>query len=191
MEKNRKEYYQFIFSSGIKALIWLAAIVGGYLLFEKFVPTQWNQYLAPFNEKPELIFTIFFASETLFGIIPLEFFILWAKKEPILTYISYVILFSALSYIGAFIAYWAGTQVKRFAFLKRLTQLDSFRYYATIYSKFGGLVIILSALTPLPFATISFLSATFQFPVEKYMLYSATRFARFAIMGWILWAVGG
>ncbi len=189
MDKERKEYYQFVISSGIKALIWLAAIIGGYFLFEKFVPHQWNQYLAPFTKKPELIFMIFFVSETLFGIIPMEFFILWAKHEPVLTYIAYMVLLSLLSYLGGFIAYWAGTQVKRFSFLKKLTQLDSFRYYASIYSKFGGLVIILSALTPLPFATISFLSATFQFPVKKYMLYSATRFARFAILGWFLWTV--
>jgi hypothetical protein len=190
MDKDRKEYYQFVFTSSIKALIWLAAIVGGYFLFEKFVPHQWNQYLAPFTKNPELIFIIFFTSETLFGIIPLEFFILWAKKEPLLTYIFYVILLSVLSYFGAFVAYWAGTQAKRFTFLKRLTQLDSFQYYANIYSKFGGFVIILSALTPLPFATISFLSATFQFPVKKYILYSATRFARFALLGWFLWTVG-
>ena len=189
MDQDRKEYYQFILSSSLKALIWLAAIVGGYFLFERFFPHHWNQYLAPFTGQPELIFMIFFASETLFGLIPLEFFILWAKKEPLFTYMLYVILLSVLSYIGAFIAYWAGTKAKQITFLKRLTQLDSFRYYANIYSKFGGFVIILSALTPLPFATISFLSATFQFPVKKYILYSATRFARFAILGWFLWTV--
>lgn len=191
MDQDRKEYYQFILSSGLKALIWLAAIVGGYFLLQRFIPQQWNQYLTPFTGQPGLIFTIFFTSETLFGIIPLEFFILWAKKEPLLTYIAYVVLLSVLSYLGAFVAYWAGTKAKQINILKRLTQLDSFRYYANIYSKFGGFVIILSALTPIPFATISFLSATFHFPVKKYILYSATRFARFAILGWFLWSVAG
>ncbi len=189
MDKDRKEYYQFVLSSGIKALIWLGVIVGGYLLIERFIPHHWNQYLSPFTGEPGLIFMIFFTSETLFGIIPLEFFILWAKKEPLFTYIFYVLLLAVLSYTGAFIAYWAGTKAKQINFLKRLTQLDSFRYYAGIYSKFGGFVIILSALTPLPFATISFLSATFHFPIRKYVLYSAARFARFAILGWFLWTV--
>lgn len=190
MTKEKKSYYRFILENALKGLIWIAAIIGIYLLLKHFLPDAWVEVLWQFADRPNLIFSIFFASETLFGIIPLEFFIFWASKKALNMYVVYVLVLACLSYIGALVAYGVGRLAKHIAWLKRLSELESFQQYSKLYRRWGGVVIILSALTPLPFATISFLSAALYFPLNRYLLYSATRFIRFAIVAWVVWSVG-
>ncbi len=187
--ENQRAYTQFVIQNILRGVIWLLAILGTYWLISTFLPMKWEGYLSQFSEQVFLIFTIFFTSETLFGIIPLEFFVLWAENQPDSMYVLYVLLLSILSYTGAAIAYGLGAWAKKSTILKRVKEWESFQYYASIYRRWGGIVIVISALTPLPFALISFLSATFGFPFLRYLLYSSTRFLRFVIIGVLLWLI--
>lgn len=191
MTDERRAYYRFILQNSLRGLLWLLAIIVFYGLFTYFLPEEWDSYLDRFTDKPGLILSIFLTSETLFGIVPLEFFLFWAKEQAsLMVFIGFVFLLSVLSYIGALIAYFVGSRARYVPRIQRITQWESFQSSAQIYRKYGGIVIIIAALTPLPFATISFLSATFEFPLARYLLYSSSRFIRFLISGWIIWTVG-
>jgi membrane protein DedA with SNARE-associated domain len=45
--------------------------------------------------------------------------------------------------------------------------------------KWGGLVIIMAALFPLPFAMISTIAGIVKYPFKTYLLYGLTRYIRF------------
>lgn len=188
-EKEQKEYKQFVFRNITKGIIWLIGILAIYWLGKMFLPMQWEQYIESFSDRTFLIFSIFFASETFFGIIPLEFFVIWARDQAIGMYILYVFILSVLSYLGAIISYGGGLVLKRTKLLKRVREWDSFQHYSSLYRRWGGIIIIIAALTPIPFATISFLSASFGFPFSRYLLYSSTRFLRFIFLGVLLWLI--
>lgn len=160
-----------------------------YLLLDYLLPEEWDEWISPLTDRPLLMFGIFLASETFLGLIPLELFIFWAKNEPVNLYVLYVLLLSLLSFAGGLLAFWAGRFVDRIPLLKRLTRWSSYEEYAILYRRWGGIIIILAALTPLPFAMISFLSSSFLFPLQRYLLYASTRFLRFAALGWLLWGV--
>lgn len=186
---NGREYFQFVIQNVLKGLAWLAGIVILYILARKYIPDEWLIWLEPLTSNPPLMCGVFFASETLFGLIPLELFIFWAKEQSLTAagFSAYVFLFACLSYLGGLCAYLAGVWAHRISWLKRLSELESFQTYAGLYRKWGVVIIILAALTPLPYATISFLSATFRFPLSRYLLYASTRFLRFLLVGWGTW----
>jgi len=183
---QQQEYRQFIVQNALKGVLWLAGIVALYLLADYCLPAEWDILMTHFNNRPLMMVGIFFASETLFGLIPLELFILMVKHEPLWYYSLYVGLLAVLSYAGGIIAFWAGRYTHRIPLLKRLTQTETFLKYEKIYRKWGGIVIVLAALTPLPYSTISFLSSSLHFPFKRYLLYAATRFLRFAVVGTLI-----
>ena len=188
-ENDSREYYRFVAQNAFRGILWLSAIVALYILARRYIPDEWLAWAEPLTGNPPLMFLVFFLSETLFGLIPMELFVFWAKNHlPGLSgFSAYVLLLACLSFLGGLVAYYAGVWAHRIPLLKRLSELESFQTYSTLYRRWGGVVIILAALTPLPYATISFLSATFRFPLSRYLLYASTRFIRFFLVGWGTW----
>jgi membrane protein YqaA with SNARE-associated domain len=190
MKRSRKDYYKFIAKNAIRGLIWFAAIIGLYLIFDYTVGDRFEAWAKPLENRPLLILAIFFASETLFGIIPLEFFVLWAGKFTFETFLFLLFVLSVLSYVGGIIAYYFGRKIKHIPFLEKLFERESFQQYKKLYRRYGGILIVLAALTPLPFATFSMISASMGFPFNRYLLYSASRFLRFLGVGVFVWMSG-
>ena len=52
---------------------------------------------------------------------------------------------------------------------------------------FGPYLIIVAALTPVPFSGVAMLVGSVRFSPQKYLLFSLTRFLRFGIYAWIFW----
>lgn len=188
-EKDSREYYRFVAQNALRGILWLSVIVVLYVLARLYIPTEWLTWLKPLTSNPPLMYVTFFLSETIFGLIPMELYIFWAKEymhEPS-GFAASVLLFASLSFLGGIVAYYAGVWAQHIPWLKRLSQFESFQAYSTLYRRWGGVIIIIAALTPLPYATISFLSATFRFPFSHYLLYASTRFIRFFLVGWGTW----
>ncbi len=188
-ENDSREYYRFVAQNAFRGILWLSAIVALYILARLYIPDEWLVWAEPLTGNPPLMFLVFFLSETLFGLIPMELFVFWAKNQSsgLLGFSAYALLLACLSFLGGLVAYYAGVWAHRIPLLKRLSELESFQTYSALYRRWGGVVIILAALTPLPYATISFLSATFRFPLSRYLLYASTRFVRFFLVGWGTW----
>jgi len=190
MPTSREAYYKFIAKNALRGLIWFAAILVFYLVFNQYLGEEFKTFAEPLSDRPLLILLIFFLSETIFGIIPLEFFVIWAKNMATGSYFIFILfslILALLSYVGGMIAYYVGTKIKDLPLLAKLLERESFLEYKKLYRRYGGILIILSALTPLPFATFSLLSASMGFPFNRYLLYSAARFIRFIYVAVIVW----
>ena len=187
-EKDRL-YRAFLWKNITNGLIWLGLILLVYFIAARTLPKEWGTYLQDYTDRPFWMFSIFFFSETFTGLIPLELFVIWARQDPVSKYILYVFMLSVLSFIGGIIAYYIGTKVNDLPFLKKLTERPFIAKNSDLYRRFGGIVIVLAALTPLPYAIICFVSGAFEYPFRRFLLYATTRFLRFAIIGWILWSI--
>jgi membrane protein DedA with SNARE-associated domain len=181
------EQRQFFIRNIVRGILWLVAIVIGYIIFKRFVNIDYVRWLEPFFDQKFLIFGIYAISEVFVGIIPPEFFIIWALKFGSLqSYLTIVFLLSILSYFAGIGGYFIG---KYFSYT-RLYKYVWKRYLQKISSNlhnFGAVLIIVAALTPIPFSGVAMLMGSINYRFSKYFFYSLARFLKFGIGAWVLW----
>ena len=171
-----------------KGLIWFAFIAGAYVLFMELVykdnPEVWLERL---YSKPLQIYSIYFASEFFFGIIPPEFFMIWAlHKGNTLQYFLNVAFFGLVSYAAGAAMFFIG---------KLLTKKVLFRYlqkkfFSSIFPKvrkFGLFLVVVAALTPLPYSATSLVVGSSGYSTKYYFLAALTRLLRYGIYGYIIY----
>ncbi len=186
-QENQKEKTKFLLRNLFRGFVWLSVIVGGYVFARKYLNFDIAEVMGPFYEMPTLIFSSFFVSEVVFGIIPPEFFMIWsARHGDISLYLQNIVAFSAMSYaagvIGFFIGtYFNGTQL--YALIKK-NFLGKMEYQ---FNRFGGFLVIVAALTPLPFSGICMLTGAVRYPQRKFFIIALTRFIRFSVYASIIW----
>jgi len=178
---------QFLLRNLIPGIIWLAVIVIGYILASKYLGFDLKKALGPLYENTFAIFTLFLSSEVIFGIIPPEFFMFWAlRHEDLNFYILNVSFLASISYVSGIIGYFFGayfntTRIYRFLRRKYLGK------YQQQFNIYGGFLITVAALTPIPFSGVCMLMGSVKYPIKRFLLVSSIRFIRFAIYGWIVW----
>jgi membrane protein DedA with SNARE-associated domain len=177
----------FLIRNLLRGLIWLAVIIGAFLFIKNKVDINYLAWLKPIYENTFIIFIIYFTSELVIGIIPPEVFMIWALRNgSIAEYMILILILALISYLAGLAGYFFGrylhtTLVYRFIRMKFLTKMER---KLNIY---GLYIIIVAALTPLPFSGVSMLVGSVKYPLRKYILYSLTRFMRFAVYSWFIW----
>ncbi len=131
---------------------------------------------------PVLMMSVFFVSESILGLIPPDFFIMWLQQFD--TFWMMLLLLSILSYAGGLVSFWMGTQLRHNEAVNNFIQ-TKFKNITPMVSKWGGTFVILAAVTPLPFSPVSLLGGTLKFSFKSYALCATSRFVRFAIYGYI------
>ena len=185
--RNTKAYY--VIFNLVKSLLWLGIFILIYLLFKKYIDINFLAWLQPmFNNEPLIIF-IFLVSEVVIGIIPPEIFIIWAlRNDQLQEFIFRVSLLAIISYCAGIIGCFIGHYLNRsifFRWIKRrfLTKLDS------RLQTFGVYLIIIAAMTPLPFSGVSMLIGSVRYPLKRFVLFALSRFARFGLYAIVFWQV--
>lgn len=186
-QRETAERTRFFFSNLLKGLVWLAVIVGGYFYLESNYNFSLQGILGPIYDKPLVIFSIFIASETIFGIIPPEFFMIWSLRNEVLSdYILNVALLSGLSYLAGIIGYFIGSHFSTTK-LYRTLQKNYLGKYEKHVNRFGGFLVIVAAMTPIPFAGICMLMGTVKYRYRMFLIMSLSRILRFALYAAIVW----
>ncbi|HLF35336.1 MAG TPA: VTT domain-containing protein [Cyclobacteriaceae bacterium] len=180
---------RFFISNFLKGLAWLALFVIGYIIFKRYVHVDFLDWLEPVFNNTLLMFSIYTMSEIIVGIIPPEIFFIWAtRSEEFDVYLQYAMLLAIISYLAALLAYWFGRKLSNtllFRFLKRKYLSKYLRHLET----YGFFLIVVAALTPLPYSGTSMLMGSLNYPFRKFWIYAATRFIRYAIYTFAFWEV--
>ncbi len=132
------------------------------------------------------VLAFFFVSETILGLIPPELFIAWAGKttDPVLN----LFLIALLSYLGGMSSYFIGRwslkipAIHNYLEVKMAKQLIMAR-------KWGGILIAVGALLPLPFSIGSLVAGMLRYPFKYWVLIGLLRFVRFALYGAAIFSV--
>ena len=174
-------FYTFIGNTLKKAILPFAIIVVGLILFNKFI-FNINDALHSLTELFSTlgVLTLFFASESLLGLIPPEIFIAWTKKttEPILN----LFFLAILSYVGGVISYFLGKSILKLKSVKNYLENKMAKQLKNT-SKWGGFLIVVGALLPVPFSITCLAGGMIKYPLRGVLLFGLLRFARFAIYG--------
>lgn len=178
---------QFLVNNGFKGFVWLVAILAVYFLLKEVVlsraPDEWVEQV---YARPILIYSIYGFSEFFFGIIPPEFFMIWAyNKADTLHYIYNVIFFGLLSYVMGYVTFLIG---------RYFYTTESFKYFQRtllkeqwpLLKKYGLFLIIVAALTPIPWSAVCLLVGSAGYPSRRFLKYALFRLLRFALYGYII-----
>lgn len=131
-----------------------------------------------------MLVMVLFLSECCIGLLPPDIFILWARslENP---YFMVLILATA-SYAGGVISWYVGTRLHRLKTVKQWVHIR-FAEQVKLFKKYGGLVIFVSALTPLPFSPVSVIAGMVQYPRRLYLLVALSRFLRFFLYAYVFY----
>jgi membrane protein YqaA with SNARE-associated domain len=177
----------FLIRNSIKGFIWLFILFALYYLFHDVVfeknPEIWVQR---FYGKPIIIYGIYFASEFFFGIFPPELFMLWAiNKGTILHYFFNVLFFAGVSYAFGYITFLIGQFISKLVFFRYL-RIKFFKKSWIQLRKYGLFLIIIAAMTPVPWSATCLLVGAAGYPSSKFLLYALSRILRFSLYGYIV-----
>lgn len=131
------------------------------------------------------VLSFFFVSETLLGLVPPEIFIAWSGKmySPWL----YLTILATLSYGGGLLSYWLGRTITKIPPVHKYIEVKMEKQLKNS-KKWGGFLIMVGAVLPLPFSVACIAAGIIEFPFKNVMLYGALRFLRFAIYGFIIFS---
>ena len=174
---------RFVLKNLFKGLLILAVIVVGYVILQQ--TTDFDAFMEHIGQWPLIVYSVFIFSEVVFGIIPPELFMIWSIKSGAFeSYTLNIALLAMISYASGILGYFIGGWLKR-----KLPQF--FDHYILKYkrtlNRFGGLLIFVSAVTPVPFSAICMLVGSTNFPFGKFLLIASTRFARFALYSFTIY----
>lgn len=183
---RRTGFFIFLLQNLIKALLIITLLVAGVVLLKNLMPENLWNHLDMEGVPPAAMFAIFFLSEAALGILPPDFFIIWVQQFN--SYWLLIGLLGVLSYFGGLAAFSFGKLLRKNNSINKYIQ-KKFQKYIPYINKWGGVFIVLAAITPLPFSPVCLLGGTLNYPLKKYAMYAATRLIRFAIYGFIFMKV--
>ncbi len=170
-------FYRFVGKSVKKAILPILLFIAALLALNYFV-LDINKLLVTITATypPAGIIAVFLLSESLLGLIPPELFIAWAGKSPYP--IFYLSLLAAASYLGGIISYFIGLGITKIPSVHRQMELNLAKHIKNT-RKWGGFLIIVGALLPIPFAMTSIAAGIIRFPFLSYLMFGLLRFVRF------------
>jgi membrane protein YqaA with SNARE-associated domain len=181
------KFYSFLkdtgFKGGIVVIIFVLLLLG-IEFFVLDINSLLNNLVASYS--PQVVFSIFLVSETVLGLIPPEIFIAWASKSA--SPWTFLFVLASLSYVGGIISYYIGRRlflipsIKNYIEEKVSTHIKNLR-------KWGGLFVVLGAISPVPHALVSLASGLIKYNFKHYLLWSLFRYLRFIIYAQIIFKV--
>lgn len=179
--------YRFLIRNSMKGLAWLLIVILAYIAFEELViaknPEVWFDR---FYSKPWIIYTTYLFSEFFFGLIPPELFFMWAADKGFAWfYFINLAFFAVVSYSMGYVNFLIGQFLKDKSFFLSFSK----RYLKNtlpLVRKYGLFLIIIAALTPVPWSASSLIVGSAGYPSKKYLLYALSRIVRFAVYGFFI-----
>jgi membrane protein YqaA with SNARE-associated domain len=179
-------FYRFIWSNTKKAILPLLIVIG-VLLYINYKVISINEMMAYItqNFSDISIFSVFFISESFLGLLPPDIFIAWTKSttSPLL----YLSVLAILSYLGGVIAYFMGRSLLLIPLINEYFEGKMSKHIKNM-QKWGGFLIAVGALLPLPFAMACLAAGMINFSKKHFFLFASLRVLRFVIYGFAIYS---
>lgn len=179
-------FYSFIWKNTRKALVPLAIIVA-ILLYVNYKVMNINDMLLELtrNFSDFTIFTVFLISESILGLIPPDIFIAWTKSTP--TPLLYLGILAFLSFLGGVFSYYKGRTLLLVPKINNYLEGRMTKHIRNM-QKWGGFLIAVGALLPLPFAIACLAAGMIKFPQKQFFIFASLRIFRFVIYGYVIYS---
>jgi membrane protein YqaA with SNARE-associated domain len=98
------------------------------------------------------------------------------------------LLLALVSYIGGVLSYFVGKRIHYFPIVQKWIN-NRFQEQSLQLKKFGGLLIFLSAIAPLPFAPVCTIAGIVNFRLRLFLILATTRFLRFFLYAFFIFGL--
>jgi membrane protein YqaA with SNARE-associated domain len=137
------------------------------------------------NFSDSFIFTLFFVSESFLGLLPPDIFIAWTKNtDSPLLYLSFLAI---LSLAGGVLSYYKGRTLLLVPKINNYLEGKMSKHIRNM-QKWGGFLIAVGALLPLPFAMACLAAGMIRFPQRHFFIFASLRILRFVIYGFAIYS---
>lgn len=192
MSDNKRDFYKYFYRNLLKGVVYLIVLIILIVLFKSSFKNQYDIIEHAVSDSYYLMFLIFLVSEMFVGILPPELFMIWAIDDPWDYYITAVSTMTMVSLFAGWLNYRIGRTLGKREFLMNFFEKRlKLNKYQKRYDQYGSGLIIVAALTPLPFSLISMLTGTLSYPQKKYLIFASFRIIRFVVYGIIIWNLEG
>ncbi|MDV7138769.1 short-chain dehydrogenase [Maribacter sp. TH_r10] len=180
-------FYAFVKSSLGKVVVPISLFIIGLWLVHLYVIDFHDLFTSiTTTYSPIVILSVFLATESLLGLVPPEIFIAWAGKTD--TPIFYLSVLAFLSYLGGIISFFMGKAVSKIPSMKAYFEVKMAKHMKMI-RKWGGFLIIVGALLPIPFAMTSIAAGLIHYRFRNYLLFGLLRFVRFYLYALVIFNI--
>lgn len=187
----RNELLKYFSGNLVRGVVAFAVLLVALITLKQLMHEHYESYIKPVADRPVYVFTFFFLSELTTGFVPPEMFMFLYLNGPVVRYWKVVTLMTLLSYIGGLCAFYVGRYLGNKGHIERWKHHPRYARFIDYYNRFDGIMLIIAATTPLPFALISMLSGALGNTVMHYMKFAfTTRFIRFYLYAYVLWETG-
>ena len=185
IEENKTSFLLKNLAKGIGILILLLI---AFLLFKKYGGSDYFTWLEPIYSRPVLVYTTYAIAEVFFGLLPPELFMAWGLEQgDNTTYILIVSFLALISYGAGWFNFILGRNFRKLVIVRFLIT-KYLKKYIVYLDKYGGFLLIVAAVTPLPYTAICLLVGTLKYSPKKFFLYTLSRIARFAVYATLVWS---
>lgn len=168
-------------------IIALLLMVVANIFLNKYAGNYFNDIAQKVSGNYTLTGLAFFISEISIGILPAELFMIIYQSKGWSEYLIIVLILGVISSICGFIAFLAGRYLNASKIARMVVLQNKFKKYGDLFLKYGWVIIILAATTPLPFALVSFIAGYFKFSPATYLkIVVPIRVARFFISAYFI-----
>ena len=179
---RNKGFFRYVGRSVLLIVLVYLAVIAIVFLLGKYV-IDFNAFLGGIieNLSDKFVILLFFLSESIMGMIPVDLFVIWTQKfeSPLL----WLALLGVLSYTGGVISYGIGLWIAGRPRIKSFTE-KRLKTYITFVHKWGGAFIVIAALFPFtPFSLVVIAITLFHYPFRNFLLFALARLVRFMVQG--------
>lgn len=169
------------------SILSLILVVVINILINKYAATYFEGFAQKVSQNYMLTGFAFFISEILIGIFPAELFMMIYQSKMVSEYYLIVLVLGIISSISGFIAFIGGKYLKLAKISSVILFQKKYQEYCSLFVKYGWVILILAATTPLPFAMVCFISGYFKLsPATFIKIVIPVRIIRFFISAFFI-----
>lgn len=180
----------FLFRNLFKGLLWFAVIITAFILMEGYIQDNFKSHIDDIRANPGILYGVYTLSEIIFGILPPELFMMiWVLDAIDVTgFIINLSILTVISYGAGVLGYYIGKNFSKTKFYNLRIREKYLKQYEGKLKKFGGYLVFVGAVTPVPFSAMCMLAGSVNMNLRAFLIICISRVLRFAIYGWMVWS---
>jgi len=191
MQEEKEETQSgFLVRNLLRGLAFFVVIVVVFYLMEGYIQDNFQSHIDDIRSNPGLLYGTYTLSEIVFGIIPPELFMMiWIlDKIDVAGFVVNLSILAAISYGAGVLGYFIGKNFSKTPFFQNRIREKYLKQYEKNLKKFGGFMVFVGAVTPIPFSATCMLAGSVNMRLKYFLLICLSRVLRFAVYGWMVWS---
>lgn len=188
MQEQEETRSSFLLKNLVRGLLFFAVIITAFILMEEYIQENFKAHITEIRANPGILYSIYTLSEIIFGILPPELFMMiWILDGiDVIGFCINLTILTVISYAAGVLGYYIGKNFSRTPIYGRIRD-RYLRQYEGQLKKYGGYLVFVGAVTPVPFSATCMLAGSVNMNFRVFLLICISRVLRFSLYGWMVW----